>query len=404
MQVTVWPRDHGTRAGDAPKGGPGGIFFTDLGVIRSVKTSTRLEEGFGGFDLASWTVKMHPGYVGGFFLPRDHIEIIADGGAVLFVGEFSEQQLESRDGKDGDVYSFHARGYAHVLGDYTSICEQQIVGPGDYTFPTNQLAASDADTTYAWDRARSVGMQVYADPGDLPTGPFGETAWASEPIILRDLLTAHLLREDHWWACWGPVLEVVTLPTTPGLLYAQPTTMVAAADTDYYSDVGLYYVETSPGTAVDQCAIAWGGNNDRIHNIYDRREILIDMRGLGLQTLADMGAMAQSMYEQVKGRNVLTGSLTLGPKSGLTAANGGAVDIEAVRSGTMLKLAEIRDSLGFLLPDGETKFVIGKTDYSWSRDDESSLTITPMGAMSRDLGSILQGKPPDSTAAVAGAS
>lgn len=399
MQVTVWPRDHGVRAQDAPKGGVGGIHFTDLGEILSVNTSTRMVEGFGGFDLASWTVRMHPGYVGGFFLPRDHVEIVHEG-ALMFSGEYSEQQLDSRDARGGDTYSFHARGYAHVLGDYEAIAHEVTAGP-DYSYPTTQLATSDADTTYAWDWARSQGMQVYAAPGDLPVGPYGETSWASSPMKLRDLLTAALLRNDTWWACWGPTLEVITLPTTPTLLYDQPTTMVAVADTDYYSSVGLYYIHTSPGTAVDQCDIAWGGDDARILNIYDRREILLDMRGLGLQTSGVMTAQAQSMYEQVKGRHLLTGSLTLGPDSGLTAANGGAVDIESVRAGQMMKLSEIRDSLGFLLPDGDTRFVIGATEHQWSPDGES-VTITPMGAVARNLGDVLRAVPPDSASAVAG--
>lgn len=402
MQVTVWPRDPGVRAQDAPKGGAGGIHFTDLGDILAVETSSRVEEGFGGFDLASWRVRMHPGYVGGFFLPRDHIEIVHEG-ALMFSGEYSEQQLESRDAKDGDTYSFHARGYAHVLADYESVCFQSIVDAPDYEFMTTQLATSDDDTTYAWDRARNKGMQVYAAPGDLPTGPYGETAVAAEPIKLADLLTAHLLRNDTWWACWGPVLEVITLPTTPTLLYDQPTTMVAIADTDYYSAVGLYYVHTSPGTSVEQCTIAWGGEVERMLNIFDRREILLDMRGLGLQTAVTMQAQAQSMYEQVKGRNLLTGSLVLGPDSGLTAANGGALEIDVVRAGQMMKLSEIRDSLGFLMPDGDTRFVIGRTEHQWSPEG-AQVTITPMGAVSRDLATILRAAPPDSASAVAGGS
>jgi hypothetical protein len=400
VQVTVWPRDPGVRAQDAPKGGTGGIHFTDLGEILSVTTSTRMGEGFGGFDLASWTVRMHPGYVGGFFLPRDHIEIV-HGGVTLFEGEYSEQQVDSRDAREGDVYSFHARGYAHVLADYPAVCLQTTAGP-DYEFPTTQLATSDADTTYAWDYARSKGMQVYAAYGDLPIGPYGETAVASSPLPLRDLLTAHLLRADNWWACWGPTLEVVTLPTTPSVLYDQPTTMVAIADTDYYSSVGLYFIHTSPGTSVDQCTIAWGGDDARMLNIFDYRGIVLDMRGLGLQTSTTMLAQAQSMYEQVKGRHLLTGSLTLGPDSGLAAANGGAVDIETVRAGQMMKLSEIHDSLGFLLPDGDTRFVIGATEHQWSPESEQ-VTITPMGAVARNLGDVLRAVPPDSASGVAGA-
>jgi hypothetical protein len=401
VQVTVWPRDPGTRAQDAPKGGVGGIHFTDLGEILSVTTSTRMGEGFGGFDLAAWTVRMHPGYVGGFFLPRDYIEV-THAGVLLFAGEYSEQQVDSRDAKEGDTYSFHARGYAHVLADYPAVCFQSIVDAPDYEFPTTQLATSDSDTTYAWDYARGKGMQVYAAPGDLPVGPYGETAVAASPMLLRDLLTAHLLRNDNWWACWGPTLEVVTLPTTPTLLYDQPTTLVAIADTDYYSSVGLYYVHTAPGTSVDQCTIAWGGDVARMLNIFDYRGIVLDMRGLGLQSSATMLAQAQSMYEQVKGRYLLTGSLTLGPDSGLTAANGGVVDIETVRAGQMMKLSEIRDSLGFLLPDGDTRFVVGATEHQWSPEGES-VTITPMGSVARNLGDVLRSVPPDSASAVAGA-
>lgn len=402
MQVTIWPRDPGTRAIDAPKGGPGGIFFSDLGEIQAVTTSTRLEEGFGGFDTASWTVRMHPGYVGGFFLPRDHIEII-EGGVPLFSGEFSEQELKDRDPKLGNTYTFHARGYAHVLGDYESICYQAITGGDDYSFITNQLATSDTDTTYAWDYARQNGMQVWADPSDLPTGPFGETSLAPKPIKLRDLLTAHVLRAGKWWACWGPILDVFTMPTTPTLLYDQPSTIVAVADTDYYSAVGLYFIKTAPGTSVDQCTVVWGGEDDRTHNIYDRREIVLDMRGLGLQPTADMGDLAQTMYEQVKGRRLLTGSLALvGHDSGLKAANGGAADIEAVRAGDVMKMTEVRDSLGFLMPDGETKFVVGSTQHEWD-DDGLRVTITPMGAVPRNFSDVLKDAPLDSTAEVAGA-
>jgi hypothetical protein len=288
-----------------------------------------------------------------------------------------------------------------VLGDYPAVCLQEVVGPGDYSFPTTQLAPSSSDVTYAWLYARNKGMQVYADEMDLPLTPYGETAVAAQPMVLRDLLTAQLLQSGTWWACWGPVLEQFTLPTTPSLLYDQPNTMVAVADTDYYSEVGLYYVKTSPGTSADQCDIAYSTPPDRIHNIYDYRGTVIDMRGLGLQVPADMTARAQAIYEQVKGRLLLTGNLTLGANSGLKAANGGEFPPEAVHAGMMLQLTEVRDSLGFLLPEGESKFVIGKTEHSWSADGMSA-TFTPMGAVSRDLGSILQGSPPDSTSAVGG--
>jgi hypothetical protein len=278
-----------------------------------------------------------------------------------------------------------------------------LPGPDNYSFPTNQLGPSDDDTTYAWDYARGEGMQVYADPTDLPEGPFGETAVAPNPIDVGALLTAHVLRNEQWWAYWGPILDVFDRPETPTLLYDQPSTIVAVADTDYYTDVLLYYVKYSPGTSVDQCDIARGGGDERMLNIFDRRQILLDMRGLGLQSDYAMAAMAQTMYEQVKGRRVLTGSLSLsGSDSGLKAANGGAMDLAAVRSGDVMKLSEVRDSLGFLLPDGETKFVIGSTQHQWD-ENGVQVTITPMGAVPRNLGEVLKDAPLDSTAEVAGA-
>lgn len=399
MQVTVWPRDPGTRAVDAPKGGTGGIHFTDLGDILEVNTSTRFEEGFGGFDLASWTVKMAPGYAGGFFLPRDHVEI-SDGGGLLFSGEYSEQQVADF---NEDTYTFHARGYAHVLNDYEAVATE--TSGTDYSFPTTQLAVSDSDTIYAWERARSVGMQVYADEADLPSGAFGASAVAPEPLKLGTLLTAHLQRNSEWWACWGPELEMFSMPTTPTLLYDQPNTMLAVADTDYYSAVGLYFIRTSPGTSPDQCDIAWGGEESRVLNIFDRREIVLDMRGLGLQTLAAMEDQAQTMYEQVKGRRLLTGTLgPLGEESGLKAANGGGADIRAVRAGVdVVQLVEVRDSIGYLLPEGDSRFTVGRTEFAWSSEGpSSSMTISPMGAVARNLDEVLRATPMESVATVAG--
>lgn len=401
MNVAVWPRDHGTRAQSAPRGGDGAYHFGDFGEIVKVSTSTRLEEGFGGYDLASWTVRMFPGYVGGEFLPRDHVEI-SHGGAWLFEGEYSEQELVERDPK-GDTYTFHARGYAHVLYDYEAIGSENPDGAPDYAFPTTRLGWSDDDSTWAWERARQAGMQVYADELDLPSGPLGASDVAPEPIKLADVLTAHLLEAGEWWACWGPALQRFTLPTTPALLYDQPNTMVAVADTDYYSHVGVYYAHTAPGTAADQCDIEWAGADARTLNIFDRREVLVDLRGLGIMTSAAALSKATGMYEQVKGRLLLTGSLTLQPGSGLKASSGGELDVTVPRAGQMMQLSEVRDSLGFLMPGGTTSFVIGRTQYEWEKSGSQQVTITPMGAVSRNLGEILRGSPPDSTATVAGA-
>lgn len=456
VQVTVWPRGRYRVRSSGPFGITYGtlerrvgkpLFASDYGSLVSVDASTRYEAGFGGHDLASWTVTPHGGYVGGLMRPGDHVRI-TKGGSIVFEGEFSETEPGE------DTVTLHAKGYAYNLYDYDSIFWNPIDGGDDVYYPTTKLGAPDDLTPplNGWGYAISeLGMPINQVIGSTAawTSSFGESDMAESPIKLGDLITAIHQESGERWAVWGRTLFLGPDDTDPMWSYAAPEGVFGVADTDYATHVYVWFVSSdlcsvqpwlgavpySAGDTVSSDGRWWkalvsvtGGSApaegsvwtevptmyrksdfsmvkavdslDRIAR-FDTRTEVVDYRGLGTMLGARASELASQLLQQVKGRFILSGSFTVGPDSGFASAAGGKADIAFVRAGQVLKMPGLRTDQGNLMDSDTT--IIGRTEWSWSADGSETQQITPMGAVPRSLGEILKGSPLDSTAIVSGA-
>jgi hypothetical protein len=453
VQVTVYPRGvNRVRAS-----GPLGVLFDtysrrvgnpliveQYGELVSVNAGTRYEQGFGGHDLASWTVKPHGGYVGGLMRPGDHVRITKGGGTV-FEGEFSEAEPAD----DGTI-TLHAKGYAHNLYDYDSIYWHEVLGGDDVYYPTTLLGppGDTGDTLNGWGYAiQRLGMPINNVVGDVSawTDPFGDSDMATAPIKLGDLVTSVHQEAGERWAVWGRTLVLGADPTTPMWSYSPPAGVVGVADTDYATHVFVWFVSSSlsfvqpwvGGTAyVTGDVVAYDGTwwkaltgstgftpvegstwtevpvayrkgdfsmvvaTDTPEQIsrFDTRTVVVDYRGLG--PMSDVRALnlGQQLLDQVKGRFILTGGFTVAPDSGFCSAGGGVADVAFVRAGEMLKMPGLRTDQGNLMDTDTT--IVGQTSWSWSAAGAESLQVTPMGSVPRSLSEILKGSPLDAASVV----
>lgn len=374
MQVTVWPRGL-SRTLDAPTSGAGSLNMTRLGELLEVNASSRYEPGFGGHDLASWTIKPFGGYAGGIVRAGDHCRIVQGGGTV-WEGEFSE----ATPGEDGSV-TFNARGYAYNLFDYLALKYDVVAG----YYSTSDIGA-------AWDVAVTdfgIPITQVVVSGGVLTGTYGATDVAEGFGNLATLLTAVYQEQSLRWAVWGRTLVIAADPTTPVWRYPAPEAVVATADTDYATDVMLWYVKTDPPVVLSDWGMTTATDTLGLSR-FDRRMVGVDYRSLGLMSGARASTIAQSLLDQVRGRFVYTGGFTVGPDSGFQSAAGGRVtQLAYVRAGQVVDVPGMRTSQGNLMPDGSNAFIIGKTNYQWTREGQESLQVAPMGAVARDLSSIL---------------
>lgn len=456
MQVTVYPRG-GTRAVQSgplgiPWGGdPAAItspkHMSEVGVLTSVKFSTRYEDGFGGHDLCEWTVEDFGGYVGGMFRPGDHVRV-THGGGVCWEGEYSE----ATPNEDGSV-TMHARGYAYNLLEYDSIyLDQRTLPLTDISYPTTALGTVGDDTEpfYGWTYAiYELGMPIAQVVGSMPFGPVGGDAagiMSPVPVKIGTILTSLLQEVGKRWAVWGRTLVIAEDNMDPLWSFAAPESVVAVADTEYVTDLGVWYVEEGPEewdnltayvagdvvlydggfyeALIDNSGTTptdegtWGQItytfNPQDFNVawardvagkkrFDVRTEVVDYRGLGLTGSVWADNMAAQVLAMTKGRWVYTGSFTVNPSSGFASANGGNAgeQLAFVRASRAVRLKGLRTSQGNLMPDGDV-VMIGRTEYEWERDESESLTITPMGAVPRDVQAALEGKPLDATLVAAG--
>lgn len=450
VQVAVWPRGITRRYAAGPLGETrsGGdtrrvgkpVFMTQVGALESVAVSTRYEDGFGGTDLLSWTVTPHGGFIGGMFRPGDHVRVTS-GGGTIGEGEISEVLPQG----DGTV-EFQARGYAYNLGEYNSVAYDEspvvpgyAVAPLSVEHPSTQLLATAPDQG-GWQYAvETLGMPINQVVGTQTgwTDAIGISSVAQRTVTVGQVVTARERLNGRRWAVWGRALVLAADPTSPKWQIDTPEGLVGVADTDYYTHVGVWYRWYTPDawlsgttyTAGDRVSYngAWFSAlvsgvsttpppddgamwqtlpiviEDWMTNVhweidtanldrFDTKTIVVDYRGAGLSetTTTTVGDVGLSLIEQVKGRFILNGSFTVGPDSGLKSINGGKAPLAFVQAGAALKLNHLRTTQASLMPD---VVAIGRTEWRWDKDGSESLTVTPMGAVPRDLGSILGGIP-----------
>lgn len=449
--MLVWPRGKRRTKTSGPLGIDWGgetrrvgtpVTASQIGDLLSVRASTRYEDGFGGHDLATCTFAPGRGYIGGMFRPGDPFRIQRGGGTV-FDGEFSE----ALPGDDGTV-EIHARGHAYDLYGYDSIHWQQVEGADDIFYPTTQLTGGSSSTKYGWDYA----VDTLALPINQVVGtrhdwssPYGATDMAEGPIKLGDVITAKQREHNERWAVWGRTLVLGPDPTEPRWKHGAPSGLVGVADTDYATHVLVWYVSGGPatwsagttyaagvtvaygstwwraltsstgvtpaeGSTWEEVPVAYRKSDfsmvlvskttDGV-NTFDVRTAVVDYRGLGKMSSARASGLATSLLEQVKGRFVVSGSFTIAPDSGFKSINGGRAPVSSVRAGDMVRLTGMRTSQGSLLPGGQDQ-IIGKTEWSWSRDGSESNTITLMGSVPRSLSEILRGQPLDASVVATG--
>lgn len=371
MQVTMYPRGK-RRVYEYKQGVTGPVYLSDIGEALEVRASSRLEGGFGGYDACSITFRPYGTFVGGMMRPGDHMEVTH--GGTVWEGEFAEIEP----GNDGTLTIVGA-GYAYDLYKYPSLHMIPVSGGPDIMFPTTNLTKG---FTYARESLGLAVQNVDAFPAPLPGH---EESDAESSYLLGDILTATAGEEAKRWACWGRALRIrVPDPELRWQMDATET-MVGIADTDYYTDVFVWALAPDAGDpqnimghAVDQQGL----------KVFDRRCVVVDYRALGTMSQTAANGHALRLLNQVKGRFMVTGTIAVGPDSGLRAAGGGAAPLYVVRAGDRMRVNELRTSTGHLMPDGGL-FHIGRTEWQWASDGTESLTITPEGAPPRNFSDIL---------------
>lgn len=467
IQITVYPR--GTRrvraAGpfgvdfDAPTGTQTRrvgtpLFVEQYGKLTNVETSTRYEPGFGGYDIASWTVIPHGGFVGGLMRPGDPV-LIKKGGGTCFIGRYSGTVPN-----DDGTTILQAKGHAWTLYDYGAIYRQPVSGGPDIAYFTTKLGPTTSPAPGgnwdAWQYAvYALGMPIVNVIGDISawSDPHGASDVAEAPLKVGDLITSVHQELGERWAAWGPTLYIGPDATDPVWKYAAPKSLVGTADTEFASHVNLEYVDstlcpTKPwltstsyavgdvvaydgtwwkalvanshtppasGSTWEEVPVAYRKRDfsmvftqdtpDRIDR-FDTRTADVDYRGLGPMDDVRAQNIAQQLLDQAKGRFILAGGgFTVTPGGGFMSSNGGVADIAAVRAGDPMQLLGLRDDQGNLM--GENTSLISRTRWSCQvREDRSieseSLDVTLLGSVQRDLGELLRGHPLDATGVVAG--
>jgi hypothetical protein len=403
-----------------------GSLISDVGKLSAFDFSTSYGSGFGGHDQASWTFSPRGTFSADNYSPRASVDIY-HGGAHSFEGEFSELSFAD----NGDV-KMSARGHGYRLLDLDSILWDPVPLSPDIYYPTGNIVAG-------WDFAEAeLGLDVNV-VGALPVGAPSMGNVSEQPVKLAEVITAHAQYEGNKWTVWGKDLEFVTDDTSAPVEFAAPQSLIAVADTDYYTHVYVWYVWDGPdgwdvattystGDTVTHDGRKWvaaPGSTGEIPAegaywterpytttpnqwsfgraidtdglaLFDARTVVVDYRGLGKISNSEADAIALGLLEQVKGRFIFTGSITLTPASGFP------VPLHTLRAGTALRLKRLRTSMGTLMPYGANVFIIGRTEYSWTPDSETC-TLTPMGAVARNLPDILRGVPRDGGSAIAGA-
>jgi hypothetical protein len=383
MQVTIWPR--GSKRTYEATSADANTPITDVGELLSVEFSTRMERtqdsAFGGHDLARWRIQAFGNFLGGMFRPGDHVRISTNGG-VAWEGEFSETVPQG----DG-TFEMNARGYAYNFGEYDSMYFKVQLGQ-DELRPTHRLVGGLWPTLPVGDGPYfgleyalvHLGLPIAQFVGTVSGDDWKDVEAAPEPTKLQPVLTGLTTADGNRWAVWGRTLVIDTDPTTPTWQYAAPDAVVGMADTDYRTRVGVW-------VDIGGTEWTWWGIDEEGLTRFDEFTEVVDYRTIG----GDQ-ALADSLIEQVKGRFLFSGSITIGPEDGLSTPTGGKVPIAFPRAGQMLLVPGMRTSQGSLMPDGMNQFIIGRTEYRWSLEGEESLTITPQGAAPRDVATLL--KPP----------
>lgn len=398
MNVTIWPR--GSKRVYESASSDANTHITDVGELLDVTYSTRMEGNgsFGGHDLASWTIDPFGGYVGGLFRPGDRVRIML-GGGTCWEGEYAEAEPNA----DGTV-TMHARGHGYDLYDTDSLYQKQVSGYPNEGWPTNRLADSATLLPPPLDQSERYGLEnaVWGNliplaqiVGTLPLDALGGEEQAEKPIKLGPVLTGLCNAAGKRWAIWGRTLVIDTAPSTPMWVYDAPESVIGVADSDYRTHVYVQYTYVGAGGDVDGVADAVDvpglARFDESTETVDYRAVINPTTHPGVAGVQAAAAQAKAaeLLDQVKGRFLYTGSLTIGPESGLATPTGGKPPIAFVQAGQMLRIPEMRTGQGNLMPGGRVDFVIGKAEYRWSLEGEESLTITPQGAVARDLASIL---------------
>lgn len=451
-QIQVWPRG----AQRVRSSGPLGISFgsetrrvgrpigtSEYGSLVQVEASNRYETGFGGDDLAAWTIKPFGGWLGGMFTPGDHVRI-TKGGTVLWEGTYSGATPN-----DDGTWTLRARGYAYRMMGVPAVFWNAVDGINDIYYPTTQLGAPDdtAEPLYGWGYAVEVlGMPITGVIGDT-TGwdqPFGETDRAATVTYLGDLVTGNASKVGKKWTVWGRTLEITADPTDPTWSYNPPDSVVGTEDTDYRTRIGVYYVWSGPaawsvgttysiGTVVvyqdrwwralasstgvtpvegstwqeqpiayrpSDFTMLWVIDEDAEDRVEPWPDV-VDYRGLGkIDNAAELGA---AVLEQVGPRLILSGAtFTLGTDDGWMSVSGGWADPAFVRAGEAVRLANVRTSTGLLMP-ADNVHVVSAKEWTWQAEDDSESTqIRLAGSVQRSLGELLAGRPLDAASVISG--
>lgn len=390
MQVTIYPRGNARIADHLPATFAETVHMSDYGEILSVRFSTRHEQGFGGHDLCTWVLAPYGEYAGAVARPADPV-IVTHAGAQPWEGQLAEATPQS----DGTV-EFTARGFGYDLYDYLSVYFNDATSAPDLWYPTTDFEAG-------FEYAKSLGLPVrtlVGAPGEaVPTvGQLGSTPVAEGFLSLGELLTARLSGSGWSWDVWGRTLVVAPDEVAVTYTYDAPTSVVGIADSEYLTDVYVWYQAVDP--AVDQNDYQFAMATDTAGlALFDRRMAGSDYRALGLMADHEAQALATSLLEKTRGRFVFTGTVEV---DGNLAQNGGNIGVPCmVRAGKVMRIPEMRTSQGTLMPDGSTQFVIGRTEFQWAADGSERLTITPKGAVPRDINALLEPpKPVDPVAEV----
>ena len=365
MQVTIHTGQ------TSPLGG--GAHLSQYGDLTQIAYSTRYETGFAGEDQASWTIAPNARFYAGIAKPGTPVSIMV-GGATCWVGQLQEMVPQP----DGDL-EFTARGFAYDLYDYLAIYFDSVpLGP-DLWHPTTDIALG-------WQFVLDTEPSFLIRTAAIPTGQIGDSPIAEKFLTLGELLTAVCVADNVKWAVWGQTLYIAADPTVATWSYQPREAIVGVIDSEYVTKLYGWYLAVDPPTTQTDYQIT--SAVDPNAGDFDPRIRGVDLRPLGLMTSGQAVTFLQGLLEQVKGRYLFSDGFTFSVD--MREQGTGMTLPQLVRAGTKVKIPEMRNSMGRFMKDGANEFIIGRTEFSWSAASEvAAVTCTPMGAVPRDLSSVL---------------
>lgn len=313
-----------------------------LGYSDPVYSTSFGQPGGGGCEEAEFTLSAPLGYRSHLLREGIYMEVLL-GSHPVFTGHV--------DGVDRDTWAVHARGLAKEAANVLCF---------DSGYQTSTIADTVIDAAYF----TRLFLQYWKRPTSISSTPYGGAAVTDAPNYLNTLLDGVSQVAGKWWTIWADnIIRLESVPTVPTYHMMPKSIDLPTSYEESASDIFLRYVDST--THVAQTASA-------VTPSPFRKELAVDVTGLGEITNAAAGAHAAGIVAQGKPKPGYTASVEV-TKWTLLSDNLGPVDPRRVRAGEMVRLHGVSNPLTNV---GHHDFVIGRTKLGAGG---KSLVIDPMG-------------------------